>query len=104
MTHLSRVAARPINVFHASNRRDLPMKRVMAPHLILFVAGLTSAWAMLSIIGGERERVLQNAELLRRAAETEAAVRGPINRQPAEPPASSPKPASWASSITKPAR
>ncbi|HEY2584241.1 MAG TPA: hypothetical protein VGI81_00595 [Tepidisphaeraceae bacterium] len=40
----------------------------MAPHLILLVAGLTSAWAVLSIIGGERQRVLQNAELLRRAA------------------------------------
>lgn len=45
---------------------------MMAPHLILFVAGLTSVWAMLSIIGGERERVLQNAELLRRAAQAEA--------------------------------
>jgi hypothetical protein len=66
----------------------------MAPHLILFVAGLTSAWAMLSIIGGERERVLQNAELLRRAAESDPAVRGTTNPKAPEPAASQPKPAS----------
>lgn len=93
MTGVSRVAARPINLFHASSRRDLPMKRVMAPHLILFVAGLTSAWAMLSIIGGERERVLQNAELLRRAAEAESALRGATNPKAADASASQPKPA-----------
>lgn len=39
----------------------------MAPDLILVVAGLSAAWAVFSIIGGERQRVLQNAELLRRS-------------------------------------
>ena len=38
----------------------------MAPDLILVVAGLSAAWAVFSIVGGERQRVLQNAELLRR--------------------------------------
>lgn len=40
----------------------------MAPDLILVVAGLSAAWAVLSIVGGERQRVLQNAEILRRTA------------------------------------
>lgn len=40
----------------------------MAPDLILVVAGLSAAWAFFSIIGGERQRVLQNAELARRTA------------------------------------
>jgi hypothetical protein len=39
----------------------------MAPDLILVVAGLSAAWAVFSIVGGERQRVLQNAELLRRS-------------------------------------
>lgn len=34
----------------------------MAPDLILVVAGLSAAWAVFSIIGGERQRVLQNAD------------------------------------------
>jgi hypothetical protein len=50
----------------------VPIEFIMAPHLILVVAGLTSVWAVLSIIGGERQRVLQNAELLRRATASEA--------------------------------
>ena len=45
----------------------------MAPDLILVVAGLSAAWAFFSIIGGERQRVLQNAELSRRATGTGAA-------------------------------
>lgn len=49
----------------------------MAPDLILVVAGLSAAWAFFSIIGGERQRVLQNAELSRRAAGGAAETQSP---------------------------
>lgn len=42
----------------------------MAPDLILVVAGLSAAWAVFSIVGGERVRVLQKAEFARRANQT----------------------------------
>ena len=45
----------------------MPILKDMAPDLILVVAGLGAAWAVFSIIGGERQRVLQNAKLLRRS-------------------------------------
>jgi hypothetical protein len=44
----------------------------MAPDLILVVAGLSAAWAVFSIVGGERQRVLQNIELVRRATDAAA--------------------------------
>lgn len=78
---------------------DLPIYPIMAPQLILFVAGLTSAWAVLTIIGGERERVIQNVELLRRAAaESNAAAAKEAEQTAAK------KPSSSVPSVTKPAR
>lgn len=56
----------------------------MAPDLILVVAGLSAAWAVFSIVGGERQRVLQNAESLRRDPQTTAE---PENEPPAKRPA-----------------
>jgi hypothetical protein len=34
----------------------------MAPDVILVVAGITTAWAVLGIVGGEHQRVLQRVE------------------------------------------
>lgn len=62
----------------------------MAPHLILVVAGLTSAWAVLSIVGGERQRVMQNVELARRAAASRAAAEAEAAAQAAKPASSAP--------------
>lgn len=62
----------------------------MAPDLILVVAGLSAAWAVFSIVGGERQRVLQNAEFVRRAAE--AAADGAKN-EPGKSPAGAAIPA-----------
>jgi hypothetical protein len=53
----------------------------MAPDLILVVAGLSAAWAVFSIVGGERQRVLQNAESLRRGPQ---ATPEPENEPPAK--------------------
>ena len=41
----------------------------MAPDLILVVAGLSAAWAVFSIVGSERVRVLQRVELTRRESQ-----------------------------------
>lgn len=71
----------------------------MAPHLILVVAGLTSTWAVLSIVGGERQRVMQNVELARRATASRAAAAAE-----AEAAAQAAKPASSAPNGKKPAR
>jgi hypothetical protein len=58
----------------------------MAPDLILVVAGLSAAWAVFSIVGGERERVLQRVELLRRAGESGDSE----SSEPAKSPAATP--------------
>ena len=57
----------------------------MAPDLILVVAGLSAAWAVFSIVGGERERVLQKVELLRRANESGDSESSEPVKSPATP-------------------
>ncbi|HSU67150.1 MAG TPA: hypothetical protein VLJ39_09775 [Tepidisphaeraceae bacterium] len=39
----------------------------MAPDLVLVVAGIAAAWAVLGVIGGERQRMLQNLDAYRLA-------------------------------------
>ena len=41
----------------------------MAPDLVLLFAGAAAAWAMLGLIGGERQQMLQNLEAYRPAEE-----------------------------------
>lgn len=59
----------------------------MAPELILVVAGLSTAWAVLTLIGSERQNVLQRAECQRGA---EAAADAKDN-QPAKAATAVPK-------------
>jgi len=40
----------------------------MAADFILIVAGIASSWITCSIIGGERQRLGQNAEAIKRAS------------------------------------
>jgi hypothetical protein len=44
----------------------------MSPDLIIVIAGIASAWVVFSVIGGERQRFVQNIEQARAAAEAAA--------------------------------
>jgi hypothetical protein len=45
----------------------------MSPDLIIVIAGIASAWVVFSVIGGERQRFVQNIEQTRVEAEAAAA-------------------------------
>jgi hypothetical protein len=49
----------------------------MAPDLILVFAGLATVWSVFGIIGGERQRVVQNVEVRKRAREASAPAAKP---------------------------
>lgn len=61
--------------------------RDMASDLVLVVGGISAAWAVLGVIGGERQRVLQDA---RRAAEAASQTDAADPSKPTAP-ASAPK-------------
>jgi hypothetical protein len=44
----------------------------MAADVILIVAGIASSWITCSIIGGERQRLVQNLEEMKKATSTDA--------------------------------
>jgi hypothetical protein len=43
----------------------------MGPDLILIVAGIAAAWAVLGVVGGERQVLLHNARALKQAKAAE---------------------------------
>jgi hypothetical protein len=60
----------------------------MSPDLIIIIAGIASAWVVFSVIGGERQRFVQNIEQARAAAETAAPEDASTSpKKPANPPA-----------------
>jgi hypothetical protein len=55
----------------------------MAPIVILVVAGLLACWIILSVLGNERQRRVQDFEAMQRAAHSAAiAAEGPTRKVP----------------------